>query len=199
MGFRPPLVLMSTIGLFTLGFLAPWGATKAVADPSGDRLGCSTYCQTAGGYGATGGPQPPQAVTLENTGTAIADADGYVPVTVKCHRKVQCKGVLRLSGQFLAVDPATGNAIHPVVAGASDLLVNAGATRTIGIPLSRPGALPGADSAIALLRSHGLTTLNLLIDADAQDLNQGRDWRDFYNDGLAGISLENPLTVAAPR
>jgi hypothetical protein len=28
MGFRSALVLMSTVGLFTLGFLAPWGATR---------------------------------------------------------------------------------------------------------------------------------------------------------------------------
>ncbi len=33
MSFRSPLLLMSTVGLFTLGFLALSGANKAVADP----------------------------------------------------------------------------------------------------------------------------------------------------------------------
>lgn len=92
-GFRRVVVVL--IGLLTLALVAPWGTPKAVAD--GDRLGCSTYCQTAGGYGAAGpGPQPPPAVTLENTGTTIADADGYVPLTLKCHRAVQCLGKIGL-------------------------------------------------------------------------------------------------------
>src|ERR1700758_2042285 len=90
MGFRSPLALMSTVGLCTLGFFAPWGTPKAVAD--GDRLGCSTYCQTAGGYGAAGaGPKPPPAVTLI-TNSVTAGADGYVPLTMRCNRAVQCLG-----------------------------------------------------------------------------------------------------------
>lgn len=178
MGFRSPLVLMSTIGLCTLGLLASPDANKAVADPGGDRLGCGTFCQSAGGYGAAGNaPRPPQAVTLENTGTAIADADGYVPVTLKCHRAVQCKGKLQLG-----VDNVGG--------GRSNLLVNAGTTRTIGVPMDA--------ATIAYLRSHGPTQGHLLIDASPQDLNAQPDWRDLYNDGLASISLSNPLTMAAP-
>lgn len=44
-----PVMLMSAVGLIAPGVLAPWGATKAVADPNGDRLGCATtYCQNAG-------------------------------------------------------------------------------------------------------------------------------------------------------
>jgi hypothetical protein len=195
MGFRSALVLVSTVGLFTLGFLAPWGAPKAVAD--GDRLGCGTYCQNAGGYGAAGNVTlPPPAVTLVST-SVTADADGYVPVTLRCNLPVQCRGVLRLSGQFQAIDAATGNAIHPVVAGASDLLVNAGATRTIGVPLSRPGALPGAASAIALLRSHGPTTLDLLIDS-AQAPGTDGYVRTSADYGFLMIILGDKLTVAAP-
>jgi hypothetical protein len=134
------------VGLVTLGLLASYGANKASADQgSGDRLGCGTYCQTAGGYGSAGGNVvlPPPAVSLVSTGTVTADADGYVPVTLTCHRTVQCKGVLRLSGKFQTVDPDTGNAIHPVVTGQSDLVVNPGATRTIGVPLSRPAGSSG--------------------------------------------------------
>lgn len=175
MRFRSPIVLMPAVGLFTLGFLAPWGAPKAAAD--GDRLGCGTYCQDAGGYGAAGNaPQRPQAVTLENTGTAIADADGYVPVTLKCHRAVQCLGYVQVG---------VGNG-----GGSSDLVVNAGATRTIGVPME--------PATIAYLRSHGPTQGNVIINAGARDLNQGRDWRDFYNDGFDALSLKNPLMVAAP-
>jgi len=187
------------VGLVTLGLLASYGATKASADQgSGDRLGCGTYCQTAGGYGSAGGnvTLPPPAVSLVSTGTVTADADGYVPVTLTCHRTVQCRGVLRLFGTFLTVDPDTGNAIHPVVSGQSDLVVDAGATRTIGVPLSRPAGSSGA-SAIALLRSNGPTTLDLQIDAAAQDLNLGEDYR-VPDNGLTSMSSDK-LTVAAPR
>ena len=45
------VLLMSAVGLIALGLFAPGGATKAVADPSEDRLGCGTFCQNAGGYG----------------------------------------------------------------------------------------------------------------------------------------------------
>jgi hypothetical protein len=179
-------------------------APKAVAD--GDRLGCSTYCQTAGGYGAAGnGPKPPQAVTIENTGTTIADADGYVPVTLKCHRTVRCLGVIRLGAQFLAVDAATGNAIHPVVGGASDLLVNAGATRTIGVPLSRPGAMPGAVSAIALRRSHGPTPFGVQIDVatrskPAYSVEKPSSFRYFWTERTPPPTpnCPNPLRLWPP-
>jgi hypothetical protein len=193
-GFRR--VLTALVGLFTLALVAPWGAPKAVAD--GDRLGCGTYCQSAGGYGAAGpGPQPPPAVTLVSP-SVTADADGYVPLTLRCNLPVQCRGVLRLQAQFLSVDPATGNAIHPVLGGASDLRVDAGATRTIGVPLSRPGAMPGAASAIDLLRSHGPTSFNLMIDSGQA---QGTDdyVRTTTNYGFSLVMPNIELTVAAPR
>jgi hypothetical protein len=189
MGFRSPLALMSTVGLFTLGFLAPWGTPKAVAD--GDRLGCSTYCQTAGGYGGAGGNRPPPAVTLVST-SVTADADGYVPVTLRCHLQVQCMGVLLLipvdsEGHSIAVPGATGGGRI----GRSDLLVNAGATRTIGVP--------EGGATLAYLRSHGPTPFNLTIDADqapgCQDRHEGCG---FANNDFSYTSLDNPLTVAAP-
>jgi len=166
--------LISVVGLITLGFLAPWSATKAVADPSGDRIGCASYCQNAGGYGAAGGGNlPPPAVTLVSTGTVTADADGYAPVTVTCHRPVQCRGVLLLGG------------------GRSDLLVNAGATRTIAVPL--------APQTIASLRSNGPTSLSLTIDAgqspDGGTILVGASGADPW--GFSPSSLGNALTVAA--
>jgi hypothetical protein len=193
MGFRSPLVLMSAVGLFTLGFVAPWSATKAVADPSGDRLGCGTYCQNAGGYGGAGGNRPPPAVTLVST-NVTADADGYVPVTLRCHLQVQCMGVLLLTpvdseGRSIAVPGATGGTGGGRI-GRSDLLVNAGATRTIGVP--------EGGATLAYLRSHGPTPFSLTIDADqapgCQDRHEGCG---FANNDFS-YTNENPLTVAAP-
>jgi hypothetical protein len=177
-GFRRLLVAL--VGLITLALAAPWGAPKAVAD--GDRLGCTTYCQNAGGYGSAVGPQPPPAVTLENTGTVTADADGYVPVTLRCNLPGQCAGVLMLDG------------------GRSDLLVNGGATRTIGVPLS--------PQEFASLKSNGPTTLYLNIDAGQAPGTRGTqcgDWNlgcKYQANGGApsGFSLvtSDKLTVAAP-
>jgi hypothetical protein len=154
MGFRSPLVLMSTVGLFTLGFLAPWGATKAVADPSGDRLGCGTACQSAGQYGAPGS-NAPQAVTILSSGTVTPDPDGYVPVTLTCHMQTQCVGALLLELR------GWDNPQHRLsfVTGRSDLQVNGGATRTIGVPV------PAA--AIAYVRSQGPTPLHVITHTDA--------------------------------
>jgi hypothetical protein len=178
MGVRSPLTLMSTVGLFTLAFFA---APRALAD--GDRLGCATYCQNAGGYGATGKDTKPPAVTLVNTGTVTADADGYVPVTLSCNLPGQCAGVLILGG------------------GRSDLLVNGGATRTIAVPLS--------PETLASLKANGPTTLNLTIDADQAPATRGTqcgDWNEgckyYTNGGVPGgfdtVTLSNPLTVAPP-
>ena len=169
MGFRSPLVLMSAVGLFTLVFWAPWGTPQAVAD--GDRLGCGTYCQNAGGYGAPGGPKPPPAVTLVSGRTVTADADGYAPVTLRCNLQVQCMGALIMGG------------------GRSDLLVNAGATRTIGVPLS--------PQVFASLKSNGPTTLNLTIDA-AQSSEKQCQGPAGNSPPFSCVILENPLTVAAP-
>jgi hypothetical protein len=136
MGFRSPLVLMSTVGLFTLGFLAPWGAPKAVAD--GDRLGCATYCQTAGGYGGAGGQPPPPPFATVASGAIQADADGYIPVTVTCMASSTCKGIILLSIPGGPYPEPCGGPYH--WAGCSDLFVNANSTRTIAVPLT-PGAL----------------------------------------------------------
>lgn len=170
-GFRS--VLVALVALLTLALVAPWGTPKAVAD--GDRLGCSTYCQNAGGYGAPGNAGgPPSAVTLVDTGTVTADADGYAPVTLQCHRPVQCRGVLMIGG------------------GKSDLLVNGGATRTIGVPLS--------PQVFASLKSNGPTTLDLLIDAsqlpDGGTILVGASGADPW--GFSPSSLHNPLPVAPP-
>jgi hypothetical protein len=171
-------VLVALVGLITLAVVAPWGAPKAVAD-DGDRLGCNTYCQNAGGYGAVGHAPEPPAVTILSTGTVTADADGYVPVTLKCDLSVQCTGALLVDLASPAAEAALGYEMTNRY-GRSDLLVNAGATRTIGVPLPPP--------ALTWLRSNSPTSLG--VTADSQ---QG---------SVAGSGIERlavaELTVAAP-
>ena len=106
----------------------PQPSPKRPARPSGVRLGCGTYCQAAGILnGGAGGGHP--AVTVVPGGTVTADADGYVPVVLTCNLTVKCQGSLAL------------NMIRPGVqeqgytAGRSDVLVEAGATTTLEVPL----------------------------------------------------------------
>lgn len=172
MSFRSSLLVvpMSAVGIVAAGFLAPGGAYKALAD-SGDRLGCNSFCQNAGGYGAAGGSVPHPAATVVPGGTVTLDPDGYVPVPLTCHLSVQCAGALLVSG--------------PAGAGRSDLLVNAGATRTIAVPLG--------SSALAFLQSNGPTTMHVTTDASASSgMVNGTEG------GFDAIGLDGQLTVAAP-
>ena len=166
-GFRR--VLAALLGLIALALVAPWAAPKAVAD--GDRLGCGTACQSAGQYGAAGS-NGPQGVTILSSGTVTPDPDGYVPVTFACHMPTQCAGsvVLELAGFSNAQDRL------PFVTGRSDLVVNGGATRTIGIPV------PAA--AVAYVRSQGPTPMGVVTSIDG-----GEDFK-----GLNHATL----TLAAP-
>jgi hypothetical protein len=164
-------ITAAMFGLFILGLLAFHGpsetATVRLTDGGEDRLGCGDFCQSAGGYGGAGGHIPRPAATVAG-GTVTADPDGYVPVTVTCQLPVQCKGVL-LAG-------TVGSAIH----GRSDLVVNAGATRTIGVPLG--------SSFVGFLQSNGPTTVYVTTDArQSSALN-----------GLDAIASDNELTVVAP-
>jgi hypothetical protein len=176
-----PVVLMSAVALITLGLWAPWGAAKAFADPSGDRIGCGTYCQNAGGYGAPGSTAPPAATLLSN-GTVTADSDGYVPVTVKCNLSAQCSGALLvcLESQAAIADPTVGGLGMAGMCGRSDLRVDAGATRTIGVPLPAP--------ALPFLRSHGPTTSSVTADS-SQSSGGGAGFKTLS---------ETTLTAAAP-
>jgi hypothetical protein len=146
-------VLFALVGLTTVALVSPWGAPTALAD--GDRLGCDTYCQSAGQYGAAGQP-PPSPVTILSSGTVTADADGYVPVTLKCNATVQCRGALLLDYLRGWSNPDPQGMSW--VCGRSDLVVNAGATRTIGVPL--------ASSALAFLRSQGPTPAGVVADTN---------------------------------
>jgi hypothetical protein len=169
-GFRR--VVVALVGLITLALVAPWGVPKAVAD--GDRLGCGDFCQTAGGYGGAGGNSPhPYAVTVVSSGTVTADPDGYVPVTLRCQLSVQCRGVLLVS-----IGPSFS------YGGRSDLVVDAGATRTLGVNVG--------SSTIDFLRSNGPTNMNVTADARDSAMING------FPGGVYAINLTNKLMVAAP-
>jgi hypothetical protein len=172
-------ITAAAVGLVVLGYLVSFGGNNAAADPtatstpspSGEvRLGCGTFCQDAGGYGGAGHPSQ-YAVTVVSSGTVTADPDGYVPVTVTCNLSVQCSGALLVIG--------------PSFSGRSDLLVDAGATRTIGVPLP--------SSALDYLRSNGLTTLHVTADA-----RQSAGLGNGQSGGPAAINLDSQVTVAAP-
>jgi hypothetical protein len=170
------------VGLIATGFLAlgglnthaagdPATTTQSAASTGGVRLGCTTFCQNAGGYGGAG-PAPSQYAVTVVPGSVTADQDGYVPVTVTCNLSTRCAGALLLNG--------------PSFSGRSDLLVNAGSTTTIGVPLP--------PSAISYLRSSGPTTCSVVADARASaGLGNGQ------TGAPAAINLRNELTVAAPR
>jgi hypothetical protein len=101
-------MLMSMVGLVAVGLVATCGANIAAADPNGgDRLGCGTYCQNAGGFGATANSDKP-SVTIVSGGSVTTDADGYAPVTVRCDLTAQCSGALLLCLSDPAAEAALG-------------------------------------------------------------------------------------------
>jgi hypothetical protein len=172
-----PVVLMSTVGLGAVGFLATCGANNAAADPSssGDRLGCSTYCQNAGGYGGAGSNTPYMPVVKVASGAVRADADGYVPVTVTCVASSTCQGAIITGVSF---DDVCGGG-HYNWAGCSDLLVNANSTRTIAVPLT--------PAALAYVRANSPVTVG------AQAHCQAPQVTDYLN-AVGGGQLEVSAT-----
>ena len=174
-------IAAAAVGLLTAEFFGLPGAYRVAADPtapppgpSGEaRLGCGTFCQTAGGYGGAGKPTQ-FAVTVDTSKTVVVDPDGYVPVTATCHLPVQCNGVL--------IVEVMSHGDNPLGGGRSDLVVNPGATRTIGVP--------SGSSVFGYLRSHGQSMANVTADAR----NSGVSETDATG---ALINLENNLDVTA--
>jgi hypothetical protein len=130
----------------------PAGVAKEV------RLGCGTYCRDAGILNGDAGEGQP-AVTIvssdqpappygDPSGTVTADADGYVPVVLKCNLAVQCRGSLVLA-VLRGIDQGSPDSI-------SDLVIDAGATTTLGVRLG-PVALPW-------LQSHGSAGFYVIVD-----------------------------------
>jgi hypothetical protein len=150
-------ITLAAAGLLTLTVLASCGGNSAAPSPSHPaavvptdqaatpappgatsevRLGCATYCQDAGGLAGTL-DSGRDAVTIVSSGTVTPDADNYLPVTVTCNLRVQCRGSLVVQPNFGPSDPDTGR----YLLGRSDLLLGPGATATFGVQLPA-GLLP---------------------------------------------------------
>jgi hypothetical protein len=115
---------------------------------TGDRLGCGTDCQSAGGYGAPG-DEGVQAVTILSSGTVPLDPDGYVPLTLTCNLPVLCDGEIRACAE---VPDSAGSGMG---CGRSDGEVGPNTTRTIGIALPTP--------VLSVVRAQGSTSIHFTV------------------------------------
>jgi hypothetical protein len=109
-----------------------------------ERLGCSAYCQNAGGYG--GGEAGKILMRIETRGH-VAPVGGAVPVELTCMLSEPCKGAILLdssSPDFIEV-------------GRSDLLVEGGSTTTVAVPIS-------PDAIAALQRGGGRLRVSIIAD-----------------------------------
>jgi hypothetical protein len=178
MNFRSSLqvMLISGVGLLTLGLLASCGANTSsssqttatppasatsqttTSQPSGAaaevRLGCGTYCQSAGQYGAPGVPNEIEVINVVG-GAVSLEPDGYVPVTITCLVPVTCRGALQLDIEGYVRPESYTTILFP---GRSDLAVNANSTQTIGVPLT--------DGGLAYARANSPVTVKVRGDAD---------------------------------
>lgn len=186
-------------GLLTVGFLVSCGGnaspstqssassgtfvgqTAAPSQPgsaNGEvRLGCGTYCESAGGVGGPG-PAGRPAVTIVSRGTVTVDADGYVPLIVTCNLSVQCRGAVVISG--------AGDLCK------SDLVLDAGATESFGVRLSA--------RALYFVQHQGVPTTVQVVANSGQ--SPGTGYWDPNEGGWAGgiTPLDvRDLYLVAPR
>lgn len=106
-------------------------------------LGCSAYCQTAGGYGDGGAPPPRQMIRLDTSGPVTPLSDGTVPLTFTCLYTRECLGTAFIDSVY-GHGPSFAGIDH-----GSDVRIPARGTLTLAVPL------PGR--ALALLaREHRL-------------------------------------------
>lgn len=124
-------------------------------------MGCATYCQAAGILNGGAGDAHP-AVTIVPSGAVTADTDGYAPVMLTCNLRVQCRGSLVLTLTRPGFDE------QGYLAGKSDVVVDAGATMTLGVPLDAV--------AFDWLRSRGPTDLEVIVDAGLSFGCDGSAW-----------------------
>jgi hypothetical protein len=129
--------------------------TTQSAIASGEvRLGCGSYCQSAGQYGAPGAPQALEVIKVVG-GAVRLDPDGYVPVTLTCLVPVTCRGALQLEIQGYTPPLSYTTILFP---GRSDLVVDKNSTQTIGVPLN--------PEPLAFARANSPVTVNVRGDAD---------------------------------
>jgi hypothetical protein len=141
-----------------------------------DRLGCGEYCQTAGGYG-DGDMSRKDMAELVSSGAVRTLADGTLPVTVRCRFRAQCRGAL-------LVVIADGSGEY----GRSDLVVDAGAIRTIGVEASNAGEQ-------ALQQG---SPVELSITADVGETELPESERDEWLAVVGGTVVASPPTDSAP-
>lgn len=172
----------------------PPATSQQASSGKQQRLGCGTYCQSAGGFAGTLGPGQ-DAVTILSSGTIAADPNNYVPVSLTCNLSVQCKGSLVI--QAVSED-------DPFALGRSDLLVDAGKSATLGVQLP--------NSLVAYIRSHNPSDVfaiadvgpSLGCDGKAQTLGGapvlGLPWCGLKTfNGFRAVSANaHPLSVALP-
>lgn len=115
----------------TLG-AAPSTAVAAPTPAGEVRLGCGTYCQTAGGYGAPPGEPAVFAVSIASSSPVAVGSDGFAPVTITCNLPVRCDGAFMLC---LDVDELGSGEMQCARA---DQAIDPHATRTFGVPLTTP-------------------------------------------------------------
>jgi hypothetical protein len=90
------------------------------------RLGCGQFCQQAGGIGD--GSSGMKMLTIDVGDSVEALPDGAVPVAMTCRFNASCEGALLLNSDVTPFPPEEGSR--------SDLLVDAGSSRTIAVPLT---------------------------------------------------------------
>jgi len=140
-------VATGACGANTHSVANPPATTQSASTSHEVRLGCGTYCQNAGGLAGTLGPGQ-DAVTILSRGTIATDANNYLPVSLTCNLPVQCKGSVVV--QAVSED-------DPFALGRSDLLVDAGASATLGVLLP--------DSLVAYIRAHNPAKVFVIADA----------------------------------
>jgi hypothetical protein len=128
---------------------APPSAPQQSNASGSERLGCGTFCQSAGQYGAPG-DEGVEAVTILSSGTISLEPDGYVPLTLKCNLPVPCTGAI------LACVDAPETSGFSMGCGRSDEYVAPGATRTLGVPLTTP--------ALGVVNTRGSATVSFTVD-----------------------------------
>jgi hypothetical protein len=126
------------------------------------RLGCGEYCQQAGGYGggSAGGPM----VSIDTGRRVEALPDGSVPITMTCLFPATCEGAVLATSH--------GSSIS-VEGGRSDLLVEAGSSRTIAVPLTQPDrqVLEQAGEVKVVVTADIFPTLETLPEAERSEWN----------------------------
>lgn len=115
---------------------------------------------------------------IVSSGAVRAMADGTLPVTVKCHFHAPCRGAL-------VVVFSDGSDEY----GRSDLVVDAGATRTIGVQASKAGQ--------RALQSGSPVELSITGDVGETFFELPRSERDNWLAVVGGTVVASPSTVDA--